>query len=223
MTRTIRGVIFDVDGTLLNSNDAHARAWVEALAEANVQVTFEEVRKLIGMGGDKLLPRLANIEHGSDLGKQLGERRSTIFEQRFLSKLRPFPHTRDLLLRMQNFGLKLAIASSAQQPELDRFLKIAEVLDLIEASASSTDASNSKPDPDIVQAALARLGLRAEQVMMIGDTPYDIEAAARAGIETLAFRCGGRSDADLSGALAIYDDPADLLARFDESPLAKGR
>lgn len=219
MTRTIRGAILDVDGTLLNSNDAHARAWVEALAEANVQVTFEEVRKLIGMGGDKLLPAVANIEHSSDRGKRVSERRSAIFEERFLPKLRPFPHTRDLLLRMRSAGLKLAIASSAQQPELDGFLKIADVLDLIEGSASSSDASNSKPDPDIVQAALARLGLRAEQVLMIGDTPYDIEAAARSGIQTLAFRCGGRSDADLAGALAIFDDPADLLQRFDESPL----
>lgn len=220
MTRTIRGAILDVDGTLLNSNDAHARAWVQALAEANVQVTFEEVRKLIGMGGDKLLPAVASIEHSSDRGKRVSERRSAIFEEWFLPKLRPFPHTRDLLLRMRSAGLKLTIASSAQQPELDGFLKIADVLDLIEGSASSSDASNSKPDPDIVQAALARLGLRAEQVLMIGDTPYDIEAAARCGIETLAFRCGGRSDADLSGALAIFDDPADLLQRFDESPLA---
>lgn len=219
MTRTIRGAILDVDGTLLNSNDAHARAWVEALAEADVQVTFEEVRKLIGMGGDKLLPAIANIEHGSALGKRISERRSAIFEERFLPKLRPFPHTRDLLLRMKSCGLKLAIASSAQQPELDGFLRIADVLDLIEGSASSSDASNSKPDPDIVQAALARLGLRAEQVLMIGDTPYDIEAAARSGIETLAFRCGGRSDADLAGALAIFDDPADLLQNFDKSPL----
>ena len=215
-----RGVLLDIDGTLVNSNDAHARAWVSALAEANIFVEFEAVRALIGMGGDKLLPAIAGIQEDSARGQRIGQRRGEIFKQQYLPGLRAFPKVRELLLRMQSVGIKLAVASSAQKDELQSLLAIANIQDLLEEVTSSSDAQNSKPDPDILRAALDGLGLAAADVLMIGDTPYDVEAASRSGIRTLALRCGGRSDADLSGALAIYDSPAALLARFDDSPLA---
>ncbi len=221
MTQQVRGVILDIDGTLINSNDAHARAWVQALAQFDIYVPFPDVRRLIGMGGDKLLPAIARIEEDSPLGKKVGERRSAIFEDRYLPQVKAFPKTRELLTKMRDAGLALAVASSAKKAELEPFLRLANVLDLIEGATSSSDAENSKPDPDIVQAALHKLGLAPGRALMIGDTPYDIEAASRAGSRTIAFRCGGRSDHDLAGALAIYDDPADLLAQFESSPLAK--
>lgn len=221
MTHRIRGVILDIDGTLINSNDAHARAWVQALAQFDIYVPFAEVRRLIGMGGDKLLPAIAHIDADSRLGKKLSERRREIFIREHLPHLHAFPKTRELLTKIRDAGIALAIASSAQKAELEPFLRLANVLDLIEGAASSTDAESSKPDPDIVQAALRKLDLEPQRVLMIGDTPYDIEAASRAGIATIAFRCGGRSDHDLAGALAIYDGPADLLAQFDASPLAR--
>jgi HAD superfamily hydrolase (TIGR01509 family) len=221
MTQRVQGVLLDVDGTLVNSNDAHARAWVDALAEVQIQVGFAEVRRAIGMGADKLLPAVANIEEASALGRRVSQRRAELFKEQHLPRLRAFPQTRALLLRMRESGLSLAVATSAQKSELEPLLGIANVLDLIEDKASSSDAQGSKPDPDIVQAALAKLGFEPERVVMLGDTPYDIEAAARAGARSIALRCGGRSDADLAGALAIYDDPADLLAHFESSPLSR--
>jgi HAD superfamily hydrolase (TIGR01509 family) len=178
---------------------------------------------LIGMGGDKLLPAIASLEADSKLGEKVGKRRSEIFKQRYLPQLQAFPKTRELLLRMKSAGIQLAVASSAKEDELTPLLSLARVSDLIEGATSSSDARSSKPDPDIVAAALVKLALGAPHVLMIGDTPYDIEAAARAGIRTIAFRSGGRSDHDLADAIAIYDNPADLLDHFDTSPLATKR
>jgi HAD superfamily hydrolase (TIGR01509 family) len=216
----IRGAIWDVDGTLVNSNDAHARAWVSALASFDVFVTFEAVRLLIGMGGDKLLPAIANIDADSERGRAISARRSELFESEYLPKLKAFPQARALLERMAGAGIKLAVASSAKPEELDHLLAIADVKDLLVDTASS-NRRRSKPDPDIVQAALDALDLAAADVVMIGDTPYDIEAAERAGLRAIALRCGGRSDHDLSGAIAIYDSPADLLQHFDTSPFGE--
>jgi HAD superfamily hydrolase (TIGR01509 family) len=182
-------------------------------------VSFADMRPLIGMGGDKLLPAVAGLQEDSKIGRHVSTRRAEIFKQRHLPKLRAFPKTRELVLRMRDAGLRPAIASSAKQEELTSFLELAKVRDLIEGAASANDAENSKPDPDIIQAALVKLGLDPEQVIMIGDTPYDIEAASKAGISTIAFRSGGRSDSDLAGAVAIYDGAADLLLHFTESPL----
>jgi HAD superfamily hydrolase (TIGR01509 family) len=173
------------------------------------------------MGGDKLLPAAANIQEDSPLGEKVSARRGEIFKEQYLPHVRAFPKTRELLTKMRDAGIALAVASSAKKGELEQFLRLANVLDLIEGATSSTDAPSSKPDPDIVQAALEKLDLDAARVLMIGDTPYDIAAASSAGLGTIGLRCGGRSDHDLAGALAIYDDPADLLSKFDASPLAR--
>lgn len=212
-------VIFDVDGTLVDSNDAHARAWLEALREHGQQVDFERIRSLIGMGGDNLLPEVAGLEKDSEPGKQISQRRSELFKQVYLQYLKPLPGARPLVERLHADGFKLIVASSAKQDELGPLLKIAGVADLLTETTSADDASNSKPDPDIIQVALQKLGLPAEQAVMIGDTPYDIQAAQKAHVATIALRCGGWQDTDLAGALAIYDTPADLLAHYDQSPL----
>ena len=220
-SREVRGVILDVDGTLVDSNDAHARAWVEALKEAGFDVPFERVRPLIGMGGDKLLPEVTGLPEDDPRAKRAGERRGEIFKARFLPSLRAFPRTRELLLRMRETGLKLAVASSAEPDELKALLRIAGAEDLVVGASSADDVGRSKPDPDVVHAALGRLALDPAQVVMIGDTPYDVEAAARAGVRAIAFRCGGWDGERLRGAIAVYDGPADLLARFDGSPLVR--
>jgi HAD superfamily hydrolase (TIGR01509 family) len=206
----------------VNSNDAHARAWLEALRGRNIDIPLPVIRNAIGMGGDNLLPNIAGIDADSELGQQLSQTRSEIFQTRFLPTLRPFTQVRNLLLALRAMGLKLGVASSAQSNELGALLDVAHVSDLLEAATSSGDAEHSKPDPDIVGAALHRLDLSAEHALLIGDTPYDIEAAARAGVASLALRCGGRSDRDLAGALAIYDDPADLLTHLQSSPIRRG-
>lgn len=217
----LRGVILDVDGTLVNSNDAHARSWVEALAAHGVRVDFAQVRPLIGMGGDKLLPRLCGIESDSPQGRHIGSTRGELFRERYLPALAAFPRTHELVTRLLASGLRVAIASSAQEEELSQLLRIARVDSLIEGVTSASDTRHSKPDPDIVHAALTKLDLPAAAAVMVGDTPYDISAAEALGVPTIALRCGGRSDRDLSGAIAIYDDPADLLTHFAESPLSR--
>jgi HAD superfamily hydrolase (TIGR01509 family) len=222
----IRGVVLDIDGTLVDSNDAHAHAWVEALAESGIQVPFAAVRRLIGMGGDKLLPKVSDIVPDSSEGQAILKRRLQIFTARYLPSLRPFPGVRDLLKHLRKMGLRLAVASSAKRAELDALLKICGAVEFIEDKTSSDDADRSKPDPDIVKAALQKLDLPPANVLMLGDTPYDIESAGRTGVSVIAFRCGGWSDADLARAVAIYDNPADLLAHYDASPLVsetKGR
>lgn len=215
------GIILDVDGTLVDSNDAHARAWVDALAESGRRVPFEVVRPLIGMGADKLLPRAAALDAESPAGEKVRHRRQAIFKDLYLPHVNAFAGARPLVQRLLAEGLTVAVASSAGADELQPLLDRAGVLDLIDHSTSSGDAGRSKPDPDIVHAAMDRTGLAPGQLIMIGDTPYDIEAAGQIGIATIALRCGGRwSEQDLVGAVAIYNDPEDLLIHFDESPIA---
>ncbi|MFN8475220.1 MAG: HAD family hydrolase [Anaerolineae bacterium] len=216
----ILGVMIDVDGTLVDSNDAHATAWVEALAQHGYDVPFEKVRRAIGMGGDNLLPAVVSLDKNSPDGQRISKTRDEIFERHYLPKLTPFPKVRELVQRLQAAGLKLVIASSSSTEQLDALLRIARVDDLIETHVSSNEAKNSKPDPDIIQVALNKLGLPADQAVMLGDTPYDISSASKAGSRTIALRCGGWDTADLKDAVAVYDSPADLLAHFDESPLA---
>ena len=213
-------VILDVDGTLVDSNDAHARAWVDAFTALGVPVSYEKVRRSIGMGGDKLMPLVSGIEEGSHLGAQIAGRRGEIFRSTYLPTIRPFPGTRELIQRFLDEGLVLAVASSAQKDELGPLLERAGVEDLIRTRTSSDDADNSKPDPDIVTAALKRTGVPAGEAIMLGDTPYDVEAATRAGIGIVGVASGGWPPEALAGALAVYRDPADLLARYAESPFA---
>jgi HAD superfamily hydrolase (TIGR01509 family) len=217
----IAAVLFDIDGTLVDSNDAHAHAWVEAFASENIHVDFKDVRRAIGMGGDKLMPTVAGITEDSPVGERVAKRRQEIFKKKFLPQLRPFPGARELALALKQRGLTEVAASSAKKEELKALLEKAGVADLLDAATSSDDAEESKPDPDIVHAALKRAKARPEDAVMIGDTPYDVEAASKAGVAVIALRSGGWSDEDLRGAREIYDDPADLLARIDSSFLSR--
>jgi HAD superfamily hydrolase (TIGR01549 family) len=213
-------VIFDVDGTLVDSNDAHARAWVQAFADHGITVAYEPVRRAIGMGGDKLMPLVGGIDEDSAIGKQIGERRATIFQQVWLPTLRPFPRTRELVQRLTDRGYTLTIASSAKEQELQPLLEVAGVSDLFPTRTSSDDADRSKPDPDIVKAALERARCSADRTIMIGDTPYDVEAARRAQVRVVAFECGGWGRADLRDADEVYRDASELLDRYEKSILA---
>ena len=217
----LKGVIFDVDGTLVDSNDAHAQSWVDTFAEAGYDVPFEKVRPLIGMGGDKLLPQAIGVSRDSDEGKKLGERRGKIFRSKYLPHLQALPGARDLVLRVKQDGLKAIVATSAKDDELKGLLKAAHVEDLMEEKATASDAKRSKPDPDIVQAAIEDSGSKPKQLVMIGDTPYDIEAATKAGVRTIGFLSGGWSREALKGASEIYEGPSDLLAHYDASLLGK--
>jgi HAD superfamily hydrolase (TIGR01509 family) len=212
-------VLLDIDGTLIDSNDAHARAWVGALAAHGYVVTFEQVRPLIGMGGDKMFPLLVGLDPKSGEAERISDTRSELF-LRELPSLRPTPGARDLLALLQDEGLELVIATSAQESEVEELLQQAGVTDLVDTGASSDDAERSKPDPDIIHAALRRARRYSAHSVLIGDTPYDIEAANRARVPAIALRCGGWwTDEALHDAIAIYDDPADLCRNFSTSPL----
>jgi HAD superfamily hydrolase (TIGR01509 family) len=217
----LKGVIFDVDGTLVDSNDAHAQSWVDTFAEAGYNVPFDVVRPLIGMGGDKLLPKAAGIRHDSQEGKKLTERRSQIFRTKYLPRLRPLPGARALVERVRKNGLKPVVATSAKDEELNGLLKAADVADLMEEKATASDAKRSKPDPDIVRAAIEESSIPSDKLVMIGDTPYDIQAATKAGVRIIAFRSGGWNDDDLKGAVEIYDGPADLTSSYESSILGR--
>jgi HAD superfamily hydrolase (TIGR01509 family) len=214
-------VIFDVDGTLVDSNDAHARAWCQAFAEHGITVEYEPVRRAIGMGGDKLMPLVAGIRENSAEGKTISERRGEIFKHAWLPRLQPFRRTRDLAERLKRDGFTLAVASSAKEDELRPLLRVARVDDLIPTRTSSDDADQSKPDPDIVHAALERTGCDPDRTVMIGDTPYDVEAARRAHIQIVAVTSGGWRPEDLTGAVEVYTDADDLLNRYLASVFAR--
>ena len=170
---TTRAVILDVDGTLVDSNDAHAQAWVDAFAAEGIAVTYDAVRRAIGMGGDKLMPAVAGIAEDSPLGQRTAERRAREFKERQLPRIKPCPSVRALAERLAADGYVLAVASSAKEEELEPLLEIAGVTDLIAKRASSDDAGASKPDPDIVEAALRGTGATPAGAIMLGDTPYE--------------------------------------------------
>ena len=217
----MKAVILDVDGTLVDSNDSHARAWVAAFDEAGITVDYDAVRRSIGMGGDKLMPNVSSIEESSERGARISKRRGEIFQATYLPALRGFPGTRELIERFLDDGFVLAVAISAAEEELQPLLERAGVADLIQQRTSSDDAENSKPDPDIVQAALKQAGSDPSQTIMLGDTPYDVEAARRAGIRIVGVECGGWPKDTLEGAIAVYRDPAHLLVEYERSPFSR--
>lgn len=222
----IRAVLFDIDGTLLDSNDAHAYAWLDSLRGHGKNVPFDLVRSKIGKGGDKLLAEVLQIDDDSEEGRSITERRDAILKAYYLPDLGPFHGSRVLVDRLRSRGLCCAAVSSASRDDIAGLLRAAGVADLMDFVISSDDADRSKPDPDLVEVALEKIGVTAAEAIMVGDTPYDVEAARRAGVSTIALRCGGGwSDRafEEAGAIAIFDDPADLSANLDRSPLALDR
>ena len=207
----VAAVIFDVDGTLIDSNAAHADTWAQALTQRGFPRDAAQIRPLVGTGSDKLLPMVGVNEHSPE-GQEITRRKKQLFGQR-LHTLQPTRGARELVTFLNDQHKTIVIATSASEDEMQAILHQAGVDDLIPKRTSSDDASRSKPDPDIVLAALQRGGAAPDQTIMVGDTPYDVEAARRVGIRAVALRCGGHwSDRDLGSAMAIFDDPADLLA-----------
>lgn len=211
-------VIFDVDGTLVDSVDFHAEAWARAFAAFGHEVDVAAIRAQIGKGGDQLMPVFLSKDEVERTGKAIEAWRKELFTREYLPRVVGFPAVRALFDRLLADGRKVALASSAKGDEVEAYKTIAGIADLDFAETSSDDAEKSKPHPDIFEAALGRLGLSPERCLVIGDTPYDAEAARRAGIRALGVLCGGFDEADIrdGGATAIFADPADLLRRYDD-------
>ncbi len=220
----LRTILFDVDGTLVDSVDLHARCWQEAFARYGKQVSFEKVRNQIGKGGDLLIPHFLNEEENERWGEELDHFRSELFQERYLQKVRPFPKVKELFLRIRQDGKSVALASSGKETEVDHYLSLLGVKDLIDARTTSDDAERSKPFPDIFAAAMKRVGVEdPNEALVIGDSPFDAEAAGRINVRCVGVRCGGFADEDLrrAGCVALFEDPAELLARYEESPLSR--
>jgi HAD superfamily hydrolase (TIGR01509 family) len=212
-----RIILLDIDGTLVDSNGLHAESWQAALAQYGIACDVARLRKLIGMGADKLLPEATGVRADSELGERIIATRGKLFMRDYLPRVQPLPGSRALVERILRAGLTPVVASSANARELEGLLEAAQVKDLLPLRTGADDADHSKPDPDIVQAALKRAHAQPEDALMIGDTPYDLEAAQRAGVAFLGVRSGGWDEASLKGALAVYRDVYELDAHLDEA------
>ena len=186
-------------------------------------VSFEQARGQIGKGGDKLLPVFLSDDEQQDHGKEMEEWRGKRFKSEYLPLVRPFSAVPDLLRRVRDAGIRVAVASSAKKAELGKYLDIAHIADLVEVTASSEDAEESKPAPDIFEVVLKKLKIAGADAVAIGDTPYDASAARKAGIATIGVLCGGFTEASLreAGCADVYPGPAALFARFEDSLLAR--
>jgi len=216
----VQNVIFDVDGTLVDSVDEHAEAWRRAFLEFGRDVPFAHVRSQIGKGADQLLPVFFTEDELEKFGKELEDYRAALFQREFIPKLRPFPQVRELFQRLRQDGLRLALASSAKDDELERYIRLCRIEGLTDVETSKSDASKSKPHPDIFDAAMERLGRpEPHTVLVIGDTPFDALAAGKLGLPSVGVRCGGFPEEDLrtAGCRAIYQDPAHLLAQYESA------
>jgi phosphoglycolate phosphatase-like HAD superfamily hydrolase len=218
-----KAAIFDVDGTLLDSVDLHALAWHEAMTKFGHDVSFEQARGQIGKGGDKLIPHFLSEDAQRDHGKEMDEWRGSRFKSEYLPLVRPFSAVPDLFRRVKDAGIRIAVASSAKKDELDKYLDIAGIGDLVEVTTCSDDVKESKPAPDIFEAVLNKLEIEGRDAVAIGDTPYDAEAARKANIATIGVLCGGFTESSLrqAGCVQVYPGPAALLACFGDSLLAK--
>lgn len=219
---SVDAVLFDVDGTLIDSVDQHARAWTDALLYFGVSVTFEAVRAQIGKGGDQLLPVFMSPDDLERRGDALNAYRSEIFKRDELPTIRPLPRIGDLFARLRRDGKRIVLASSAHRWEIEHHLRLLKVEQLVDGFTTRDDVERSKPFPDIFDEALKVAGVGADRALAVGDSPWDAVAAARAGLRTVGVRSGGFPDDDLhrAGCLTIYDDAAALLADYERSPLA---
>ncbi|UUR09077.1 HAD family hydrolase [Sphingomonas glaciei] len=215
----LQAILFDVDGTLVDSNQFHVLAWAEAFHAAGHDLRLADIHAQIGKGADNFVPALLPDVSEAE-AKELGEAHKALFARHYSHRLKPFPRAREMLRRCRDAGLKVMLATSASGRELERNLDVLDARGIVDGWTSADDVGHSKPSPDLFKAAARKAGVRPEESLVVGDTPYDIDAATAAGIRTVAVRSGLFDDEVLAGAIAIYDNVADLLARFDDSPLS---
>ena len=213
---SVSTALFDVDGTLVDSNFLHVDAWQQAFADLGEQVDAWRIHRAIGQDSSRLLHALVG-ERDDDWTRQAKELHSTYYRQ-LAPRLRAFDHAADLLRVLSDRGVRVVLATSAPDDELEILLRVLDCGDAVYATTSATDVDDAKPDPGILKVALDRAGTRPAEAVMIGDSTWDIEAAARARVRSIGVLCGGTGAAELAecGASAVFDDPAALLGQVDE-------
>lgn len=219
-TAAPEAVLFDVDGTLVDSTYVHTLAWWEALRQHGLTVNMAEIHRAIGMGSDKLLDHVAP-ERDRDADGDLALAHLALYGETW-PRLLPLVDAPELLRACTARNLRVVLASSASAREMAVLRAVLDADDAIDAATSSTDADESKPAPDIVRAALDQAETEPRRAVFVGDTVWDVESCRAAGVRCVGLLTGGFSAAELreAGAVAVYRDPAELLARLDDSPLA---
>jgi HAD superfamily hydrolase (TIGR01509 family) len=219
----VKAVLCDIDGTLVESNWLHAAAWKDAFAAVGIEVELEAVRRQIGKGGDELIPVFVPWWKRKYVEEPLKQYRKHVFQSDYMAKVRAFPKVRELMLRMKEAGIEVSLASSANRDELEIYKRIVRIEDVVEENSSADDADRSKPHPDIFEATLKKLGVKADEALALGDTPYDAEAAGKAGVWTVGVTTGGWSEKELmeAGCVEVWKDVAELLENFERSAFVR--
>lgn len=220
---TLQAVVFDLDGTIVDSNDFHVDAWNRAFRRFGKHFPMSKLREQIGKGSDQYLPEFLTPEEVTTIGKQIDEYRSKRFRNEFLPRVKPFPKVRELFERIREDGKMIGLATSSQADDVETYTKLARIDGLVDCQITADDTAESKPAPDVFEASLGKLKVPAEHERAVGDTRFDVEAAKKIGLKTIGLLCGRAADEETlrkAGAIAVYKDPADLLANYDNSPLA---
>ena len=226
----IEAVIFDIDGTLVDTVDFHAQSWDRTFQHFGHHIPYDQIRAQIGKGSDKLMPVFFSLEElnesddDSDLtfGERMRDYRRELYKREYHSRTKAFPQVRELFKRIKAEGKRVALASSATKDDVATYKQIMDVEDLIDAATTTSEVESSKPEPDVFFVTLDKLGgIAPNNVIVVGDTPYDAEAAGKANLRTIGVLSGGFPEENLrqAGCIAIYQNIADLLAHYDESPL----
>ncbi len=219
MTLRLQALLLDIDGTIIDSNDKHAECWVEAFAHFGKEVPWDVIRSQIGKGGDLLVPDTLNAREMREIGDELKEYRGELWKREYMESVRPFPGAVEAMRAVHERGVKIAFASSSNPDEVEYYVELLGVDDLLKGTTSKKDAKFSKPYPEIFQAALERVKSDPARTLVVGDTPYDILAAHRMAVAIAAVRCGGFPEESLAKAEFLFDDVAQLakeLERIDE-------
>ena len=211
--------LLDVDGTLIDANYQHALAWYRAFRAHDIVLPIWRIHRAVGMGGDQLVPALAGKRVDADKGDEIRDTRDRIYKGEFIAEVAPLAGARDLIVALQDRGVRVVLASSAPEDEIEHYLDLLDARDLVDAWTTKDDVDATKPAPDLVVAALEKAG--THDAVMVGDTPWDVEAASKAGVETVCLITGGWSKQELreAGAIAVFESAAELCERLDETPL----
>ena len=222
MSEDRTGVLFDVDGTLVDTTYLHATCWAEALRQHGHVIPMADIHHLIGMAGDQLLDEVLGEQRDRDDDDALTDAHLTLYRQHW-GRLVPLPGAAKLLHACADRGHSVVLASSASDEELQALTSTLDADDAIDVATSSSDADSGKPAPDILEAALKRSGLDPKRVVFVGDAVWDGEAAQRAGVPFIGLTCGGTPAAELrdAGAVEVWRDPAELLERLDDSAIGR--
>lgn len=221
--REVLCAILDLDGTLVDSNEAHAWAWWEALRRSGFEVPYLNVRSCIGMGADELIPSLIGLTSQSMEGAAVKTMHRVLFLHRAVEHIRPFPYAYELVARMRADGLRPVVASSASGDELAAVLRVTGLHRVLPFATTSSEVERSKPEPDVVAAALERADCPPDRAIVLGDTPYDLASARAAGVGFVGVRTGGWNFRWARGVLGIYDSVEHLFHEYGDSPFAASR